>query len=632
MWLPVIFYSCSSPRTLINQKFPPLAIKDQQFASIERNLLDINDMEPHLGIHIDKEILLEYLPKEVQKAAIALEDENVIIHEFEPTISLEKQGIFIEADFFITVPNEKASIRGKLKGITAVATEGDSIYLRSALSSLKIKSIKFEKKPGIKRRAIAKLMVPVLKNFIDNLNGVYLNKPTAIYAGWGETYKVSLKKLFKDPETEVIADSLIVSRYTKRTSTRIRPDGISVLVELSGNKPVHQDTLINPLTKKRTEAEVDKIFNTYNNKFDARWLTVFEPIDPNASITASVSKAEISKVLNEALARPITLKRRFSLPATSFNEKLEVKRGDIDCQKVRTSFSYPSFKGDACDWNCKKKILGQEVDDPFCVAAKTACKVKRETERVAWQAARETARIAHQALNESKVVACNVQREAMDFMALGRFKGDLSANGNAFINLQGIKFSNDLSEITLHYSGQGKVNLKSNLELNPVDLGHIFFCFANYGKRTESNLTLNMQQVTSKLLVASEREGEDLKLKIKIDQIPYEASISPSPLHALLTDPQFIVQCPITSLLASVATGGIAVGKWLDFVKLAPEQELLLMGDVKGKYEIEEMQIPFEPIVFRINRGSDQKSVIFWNAKSIQFTYFKPQLSLLENQ
>jgi hypothetical protein len=505
-------------------------------------------------------------------------------------------------------------IKGSFIGVTAISTEKDTLYLRSALSSLKIKSIKFTKKPKLSKKALANLISPILKNYLENINGQIFKKPTTIYTGWGETYELSLKEMFKDPNTEVIADSIKISRFIKQTSIRVKSSGVSVMVELVKNKPSIVASSI-PTPKTRTDAELTKIFKQFNAKYDSTWLSVFEPIDVKSLVVTNISKSEISNIFNEALSKQIILRQKFIIPEETFNEKLEVKRGDIDCQKVRTDFKYPSFNGASCNWSCGDF-------DPVCHSTRAACRAKREAERIIWQASRETARIAHQAENEAKVLACNVWRETLDFLALGRFKGNVSGSGNAAVNFESFNFNSDLSALTIQYSGTVDAKLNANMELNPVDLGHVFFCFSNFDKKTSSNINISIPNNTSNISVTSTRQDENLILKIKLEKIPYDATISPSPLHSLLLDPQFVVQCPISTLLG-LGSIGVATGKFLGMVKLAPEQELLLMGKVKGKYGIDEFQIPFKPIDFKIN-GVVKKSNINWLSKSIQFTYLEP--------
>lgn len=617
----LLFISCESVRTLVNKQFPPISATDQQYASITDNLRSMDTLNPHIGVYIHKGMVQEYLPDALKKAAENASDQNIVIKSVTSEILLDKQGILTNADFLIDIPEYHAEIKGTLAGLTAVATRGDTVYLRSALQSLKIKNITFTQKTGLHKRALAKLISPILKHYIDNINGMLFKNPVVFQTNWEKGYSLDPTELFKDPNTEVIAEPKTISRAIKGNAVLITTEGISVLAELTAKKsaPV---TLPKTQTAAATASQVSKLFAVYNTAFTKKWQRVFEPVPENSAISVQISKAEIAGIFNEALSAPIVLKQQFTLPEMAFNEKLEVKRGDIDCQKVRTNFKYPDFNGASCNWNCMRRVLGVRVEDPVCAATRRACRLRVEAERIAWQAARETARIAHQVENEAKVAACNVQREAMDFMSLGKFKGSVSGSGAATVNFNSFRFNEDLSELTLQYSGDVNAKLQSQLELNPTDLGYVFFCYSNYGKNTSSNVSLSIPQATNAIAIGTSRDQENVLLTIKPEKIDYTASINPSPLHSLLSDPRFAVQCPISSLIGAIAAGA-AVANFLDMIKLAPEQELLLMGKTKGKYGIDAVTIPFKPIVFRINGSDDKKAFVYWNAHSIQFTHYK---------
>jgi len=610
----IFFHSCTPLRTIINNEFPPLSTTDQQYVSVERNLIGLEDFKPHMGLNIDKDIIIQYLPAEIKKAAEAINDENIKVQNLEPKLSFDKQGVFINADFSIAIPKYDVEIKGSFLGVTAIATEKDTLYLRSALSSLKIKSIKFTKKPKLSKKALANLISPILRNYIENLNGQIFKKPTVIYTGWGETYKLNLKEMFKDPNTEVIADTIKISQFIKKTSIRVKSSGVSVMVELMKDNPSIDVSTI-PSPKTRTDAELTKIFKQFDAKYDSTWLSVFEPIDVKSLVVTNISKSEISNIFNDALSKQIILKQKFTIPETTFNENLEITREKIDCQKLRKDFNYKRYRRDDCDHGCESWNFP-------CKAGEKACNVKEEVKVAADNIKYEVEKAAHNVANESRVAACDVWRETMDFLALGRFKGDVSASGKASINLKSFNFNSDLSEISLKYSGDVDAKLKSNLELKPIDLGNIFFCYSNYDKQTNSNIDINIPDATSKISISSTRLGENLILNIKPDEVAYNASINPSPLHSLLLDPQFRLQCPISTLI-TLGSITVAAGEFLDMVKLAPEQKLLLLGQVKGSYGIDAIQIPFKPIDFKIN-GEQKKSLIFWNTKSIQFSYLKP--------
>ncbi|WP_345990277.1 hypothetical protein AAEU33_21500 [Chryseobacterium sp. Chry.R1] len=147
----------------MNKKFPPVSTIDQQYTSVEKNLSELTDFSPHIGVNIDRDIILQYLPPEIKKAAEAINDENILVQNVTPKLSFDKQGIFVEADFSVRFPKYSIEATGNFKGVTAVSTKSDSLYLRSALTSLKIESIKFLKHPKISQKVLAKLLSPFLK-------------------------------------------------------------------------------------------------------------------------------------------------------------------------------------------------------------------------------------------------------------------------------------------------------------------------------------------------------------------------------------------------------------------------------------------------------------------------------------
>lgn len=632
--LSIAAFGCSPLRTLVNRKFPPLTTTDQQYAAIERSMLELDSLKPHISLYVDNEFIIKRVQQEIKRAAVGAGNEDVTLQSFESKINFDKQGVFVNVDFSIRLPKFKADIKGVIAGATAVSTELDSLYLRSALSAVDIKSIDFTKKPGLAKKALAAAIAAILRNYIENINGQLLKKPTVIYAGYNQSYKFNPRELIKNPETEVIADTFTVSRHTKRSAIRLREDGISVLLEVSKVMPVARP--IPPTaTKPRKPAELAAIFNAYNAKFDTAWLGNFEAIGDSTSISASISKAEIANILNETLSRPIKLRQAFVVPAFSFNEILEAKKNDINCQELRTPFRYPAFNGDDCDQDCMRRVtIGicpvcrrERVEDPICAGIRRACKLRVEGERIVWQAARRTAQLAHEAEMLARISSCDVLRNANNFMALGRFRGNVSGNGKAQVNLNAFSFNADLSEMTLNYSGDVNAKVESELKLQPLDLGYVFLCHSNFINRETSDFKVSIPTSSYKVGITSIRKDGDLNLIIKPNKVAYKASISPSPLHSLIQNRTFIPSCPIFGTIISAVTVGAMAGNFLGMVTLAPEQELLLMGNTNGEYTIDQIQVPIKPIDFKVDEEV-LRSKVYMNSKSIQFISLKAPLQL----
>lgn len=619
---------CKSLKETVNQ-FKPVSTTDQQYIATEQNLLQLNSMQAQVGLHIDNDFILQYLPAEIKKNTEAINDDELAVHQFDPAITFDQQGIFLKGKFSLTIKEQQIKISGTLNGVISPFLEGDSLYLRTALSSLKVKSISYERKPGLTKQVLAAIIVPALQHLITTANGVFLRKPFSVYLPVQQTYRFDITKMFRDPEIEISAIPVELFRYPKKTAIRVRSNSISVLVELDKNKPGPVTELPNATTNRFTSAQLRKKFEEFDSKFDSTWLAALDTIPQNTAVTVMIRKSEISNLINEALVNPFEVKRALVIPQVKFNEKIEMKSSDIDCQAVRTAFSYPDFNGDKCDWDCMHKVtIGicpfcrkVRVEDPVCAASRRACVLRRETARIAWQAAKKTASIAHQIENEAKVGACNIWREATGLVALGRFEGDADGSGNGQLKFSGFNVDPELSRISFGYSGAVDMKLRASLQMTPLDLGHIFLCFARYNKSISSNVSVTIPQATSGISIRPEMEGDKLKLNMSLDPISYQASLSPNPLDQLFSDPAFRVQCPIFSTLLQVGATGAAVGNFLGMVTLSPEQKLLLIGSAKGEYALKEMSIPIQPLIFRINQGEDKKSLIGWKNKTIQFTY-----------
>ena len=622
----------------LNELLPPLSILDQQYASIKKSLFQVENIKPQIGCFIQKDKVIESILSQINIAVENYNDPNILINRIEPKVFLDKQLLLIEINFDISIPKYHLTIVGTINGASAISSEHDKIILRNALSSFTINRLYFKDKTTFGDVEIIAEVSIILKKYIDNLNGKLFENPTIINLGWGETYSLKLKELIQDPNSELIGDEIQVSRFVKNVCIRVNELGITSLIELTNTEIVTTITE-NQLEKNVSLIEVQKSFNQLTDSLDVIWNNLFEPITSKDLINVNLSKIELSNILNEILSKPIILKQNFAIPAFHFDQKIEAKSSDIDCQNVRTNFdyhdfSYPDFGG----WDCMRDLglLGKH-EDPFCVANRESARIAhdaaRETARSLYNLERESKRLSHQAENEGKVSACNIAKEVTGFLAVGSFHGNVSSNGNSNINFKSFKFREDLSKIELDFSGEIKSTIQSNLNISPVDLGYVFLCFSNYSKNTNSDLTIQLPERTSTLNLSTLKDGDNLNLIMKLEAIDFDASINPSPLHSLLLDPSLYAICPSFVALLGLAAGVAAsIAPFLAMVNqlptLTPEQVLLLRGSAKGKYEIQEFKIPIKPIEFKIDEAnpneSKMSSQINWNAKSIQFITLKP--------
>lgn len=604
--LLITLTGCKPLVKLVNQYFPPLTTSDQQITSISQNIKSINTLKPQVGAFVGREVLDKYLPNEIKNTAEKYSDDAIKIISFEPKLDFKDQAIFTTAKFELELKEYKAIVTGNLFGLSSVATQNDSLYIRNAFQTLKISKIDFSEKPSLKNKALSELIKPIVANFLNNLNGLLLKKPTVVYLGWEEALKVDPKELFKSSSTEVVSQISIIDRKLKNSSILIDKEGIWMLIEIGKSESPTQNIDSNETLR---ENEVRALYKSFKEKFEEKWSSNFDEIESGQNMVVNIQKVELASILNESLDQIIKVKSLIKSDRETFSSKVEVEKSKIDCQKVRTKFSYPSFNRGNCDHGC-------ESWNALCKAGEALCNTKEEARKVAHDVARETARIAHQVDSESKVAACDIWREANNFAALGKFSGYTEGGGSVNLEFNKFYFHDDFSAIDLAYSGDVQYKLKSKIDIQPMDLGYVFLCQFEYSKSTNSSINISVPNQQSTLSVNVIPDGNNLKIIAGLSPIRYNATISPSPLHEMYKDPKFLGGC---SFFAGIIAPSIAAGSLSGLIELKPEEELLLFGNAKGEYEMDEMQLKVESILFKIN-GIENKSRVIWKNKAIQFS------------
>ncbi len=605
--------ACHSVKKMINKKFPPLTVIDQQMKAIEQNLYSIDSLDPSIGVFLHKQLINTILPDKIQKTVEELKDSNLLIHKFIPTLYFEKQAIVIKSDFHFSLPQEGIDIKGNMIGFSAVSVVGDSLFLHNSLRTLKIKSIKCSKKISLKKRALVRLVRPVLRNFLNNINGIFFKKPAVINIGWKETLTFDPKEMFKGRGTEISGNTTEAVRFLTQTVVLINQKGVSVLLELDTQPQISHIEEIGVQTTTYKKTDLKKKFEQLQKKYNEKWDINFSSVADTADMLVAISKSEIAGILNELLASGFTLKQKIELPKTVLKEKMGIKESDIDCNRAHTKFSYPKFKRRNCSRGCE----WWNID---CKRLETQCNLAEEARRTAYNGNRESARVLHQANNEASIAACKLFKETNNIFGVGTFKAKITANGLGEMVFSRFECSPDLSHVNMRHSGSITISMRSQLNLHPVDFGHFFLCFKNYSKSIKSNLNVNLKQQSSEIQIQSLQKGENLYLMVSIDPIRYTATVNPSPLQKLISDVRFRGDCPFFSGLLKATTTTASAAKFLGFIDLDESSELLLMGKARGKYQNTPMQKVFSPMTFNLDNTAKIRSFISWEAKSIQFS------------
>jgi hypothetical protein len=625
----VTISSCKPIKKLVNSQYKPLSVEDVQMQSLATNLQGIDSLSPNIGIRIGKPILVEFLPKEIDNSVRYMNDPMVEVHEFKSSLNLTKQAIIVNADFVASFHEIQMKITGNLQGYVAISSIKDSIFFPYALKTLKVKNIEFTtEKPDLTNRAIAALIKPVVKNFIDNLNGKFITDTPSIYTGWGQATKIDTSNLFNNDETTITGPNVEINRFVKISSLLVDEDGVSIMLELEKSKQVQDSVAINKIAL--SSKELTKQYKKYRIKYSQLWVDNFQVYNKETKLALGITKPTIAGIFNDVLSSAnLLVSHKINIPATSSNDKMEIDRLKINCGDVRESFSFPDFGySKSCNYSCTRsayigiKPFGKTVkwDDPVCLTARTACKLARETARVTWQASRESARIAHQVYNEGKVAACKIVVEASELVNVGRIKTSSKGNGVASLNLNNIQVNNDLSGMSLNTKGDVKLRLKSTLGLEPQDLGFIAMCVVNYDKSITTDLTGEIFNQFSEISFDPIKVGEDIVLTGTVSPLGYKAETDMSPLHELLIDPEFAVKC--SPLYSTLLTAGV-LGGAATLLGLVddPKLQLLLSGRAIDTYEIEPFTQKINPIIFKINNGESRKANVEWGHNSIDYSY-----------
>ncbi|WP_272148612.1 hypothetical protein [Tenacibaculum aiptasiae] len=616
--------SCKPLENIINKKLPQLSTTDQQVHAIHQSSINVNTIKPSAGVFISSKMIQEFLPAELNKAGLEASDTDFKIKEINSSVLLAQQAIILNADFSMDFTTLDVNITGKMSGIAGLSSLKDSLYIYGAFNSLQVEKIRFlSKKPKISNRAKAKLIRPILKHYLKNVNRILFKEPMQVYTGLNANLTMNVKELFNDPKTTIVSSPTnTLHRRISDTSFLIDEKGIRVLLEFSSDRNPSQEEQPNSMEDQSySKRELRKKFESYFSKYNQQWLHQFDSIEDGNNLVAYISKSEIASLFNEAMAGQIKLTHSVDIPESNATSRLEVPKQKIDCDQLRKPFSYPSFNARNCSWNCTRVIstwpVRITIQDPACVASRDLCKVQRETERVAWQAGREAARVLRQAENEASVLACNVAREANNFMNLGKAKTKFSGNGLMNLSISNISFKDDLNSLTLTQSGNLGLKFNSKIQLHPQDLGYVFLCFTDYSKTINGSATAQFPVQTVTIDFNALHKADKLVLTATPSSLDYRAKINPIPSLELLNDIEFKTKCTFLAGVIGIA----AATSFTDLVKYDTKTELFLQGWAKGSYEVPSFSKTIDPILFTINGGESRKAIPVWSAKSIRFSY-----------
>lgn len=604
--------SCALLRKVADRFYPPVTSVDQQYTSVEQNLQQIQDFTPALGAFVGKDILLEVGTEELVRAIADADQSDVEVRELSPSLRLVTQGLAVAATFDLVLREEKVRARGNLTGVVALSTDGDRLVLRPAFNTVGISRLERTGGGRIGDRALAAAARALIHSFAENLNGELAARPVVLDLKWEETVHVDLDEMLGGNGTIVAAPVTSISKHLRSSVVRLDEGGLWMMAALADERNSAPEVEIpsTPSGRRRSVAELNAIYRTFSSEFDARWSSRLDPVDPAARIQVAVAKPEIADLLNRVMDQPITITYDFTIPRTPFDAKVEARKSEVDCQRMREPFRRRRYQRASCGWSCSRY-------DPICHSTRAACNAREEARVAADNVRHEAERIAHQTLQESRVAGCDVLRETNNFLALGRFTGDLQGTGSVRAELAGACVADGLDRIDLDLGASMQARAAVDLKITPLDIGHVFLCVAPHSTSWSSQLGAVVPRAKRQVALSTTRDGEDLLLTAAFPTLTFDASVTPAPLQSLVSDPGFPVRC---------AAGNSLIFAGLGLAELAtrfgvmdrPQIAQQLMGRFSQSQEIAPMTIRIKPLEFELGDGRTVSSEVRWGEKAIQ--------------
>jgi hypothetical protein len=556
--------ACSFLRSIADRFSPPVTFVDQQYASVGDNLREAQGFNANLGAFISAKTLDDVIRNELKQTLVENASDRVRFDKLEPRVVLAPQGIIVDVDFDGLELTNKVRIKGSLRGLAAVATEDDSVLIRPSVASFKLTKLRLEG-GGPVSPDLAALINTVVRTLADNVAGQFREKPIKLQLGWSLNLRANVEELNVGNSATVEAQNRSIALHLTGALALIDSEGLRILaqVDQTAAGPNARAWQTPSGSRHVTKAQFRQLFQKYTAVFDQEWRENLDPLVAAAPVEVYLSKGTIASLINRVTDQKIVFTYEYDVAPTKFNEVVEAKKSQVDCQKVYEPFRRDRYKRASCNWSCQRCVnpcspLGHCdmcTNEPVCLATRAACNAKEEArvaqDNIEWEAER----IQHNIKQEAEVAACNTWRETTSILAVGRFKGDFGASGKIVAATPGVKVDPQLSFVELKdFGAQVDGRFKLDMKVTPHDLGHVFFCVAPTNFDYQGMYAVVIPDATRRIGMTHEIRADDLILRAQLPPLDYLASVNPAPIEALIENEKFLATCPIaaTVMFASV--------------------------------------------------------------------------------
>lgn len=596
--------ACSILQKIADRFAPPATFRDVQYASVRDNVEQASDFRGDVGVFVSAQAVDDALRNELKAGLIESSLELIRFEKLEPRVVMVPQGVVIDVDFDGLELKNRIRVRGSIQGFASVATMDDRLLIRPALGPFKLDRLRAEN-GGVVRPDVSALVNKAVRAFADNAAGHFKDRPIAINLGWKSALKVDIDSLAQGGSIRIDAEDRTIQLSLARSLVHIDRSGIRVLAQVDkdgGSEIQAVDGGDDLIGRSVSERQLNELFKQYSRIFSGKWEQYLDPLEAGDSVEVYLSKAMLAGLINDVSDQQITFEYAFNVPPAPFNEVVEAKKSQVDCQRIYEPFNRERYKRKSCSWSCLKCIdmcpigtCNVCTDDPVCLANRAACNVLEEAKVAEDNIQYELELAQHKADQEVRVAACNVWREATSVLAVGRFAGDFAVAGRIEATTAGIKFDPtmsfiDVAELSARVGGSVDFSMKAT----PHDLGHVFFCVAPTRFDYRGLFGASIPALSRRVLITQQVEGDALVLRANMPKIGYEAGAVPPPIQAFIANPEFLAQCPFAAsvLLASLPTAKVASVMGLDEGTQAFDAA---MGRYRGEQTLDVIEYRIEP-------------------------------------
>lgn len=633
-----IFVSDRIISNIFDQVLPKVNIAQAQQVALENLLESLRTVgQVFFGAYVRPDTASEILSSTVSNAI-----KNTTETTFgPPTVSFGEQIAVVDVSMSGVVRDANLKYKARLKIGLLLAPYNGQLYYRAIVGGIELESVQHE--GGVIRpepfigsmNRLAAQILPHANALLDNTPIVIKPPKLDAMAVTGSKSVTVNPASLAPPE---IGNILGIPRITRNGIYVMMIEAADVPAAAQNSLDVDlaaaQSVLSNPLILPEEPVLPDIVDQAFKERWEGELPSL--PTDGKVSIVAAISIPWLVKKIDATL-------RNNNVSATSnidsgnvlFDTGKISMAADLkpncaaDKQCSRNGCSLASCSRNACDYDCRRCVLGLCADEPICKTAETACNLREEAARGACNAKATKDKAQCDIEEEAKLGSCKLQREAeklgcnlvnetirgiKNIDGIGYVNGSVTASGLMRVSNPSIIYQSSNATLTLSVAVSGDFVINGSIHFVPYDIGHLLVCPTPGSVPLKVSVNIPERRVVMNALVSGTEEEAQVKLKALFNPIMVTGTISPPPSIALISqNPQILVTCSpvlVGALASASITGGVTAFTGQDIIgaieKAVPDNQddaasalrMFATGQVEQKQDIPaiEVAIPSIPI------------------------------------